>query len=454
MLTNSMAIRLGRGGAGLALVFMLAACASYAPRPLPDRFSAPTAAGQVQVDAMRLPPWAVHVWNPADGLDSDELAMLAVANNPQLRATRAALGIAHAQVFAAGLLADPQIGYSEDLAMTPGTQNAWALGLGFDISDWLMRSSRKRIAQAGANQAEQELLWQEWQVVNAARLSYVRMRADERLLPLLQQLRDSLRRRYEASRRAGDAGNLTADAVAADWLTWQGAQGQLDDAYRFERQDRAVMNDLTGLDAAARVRLSGDFVAPRLDVAGLVRQFDARLRERPDMAALRAGYDAQEAGYRAAVLAQFPVLGVSINRSQDNYGDNSAGPGVVLSLPVFNRNRGNIAVARASRRQLYEEYRARWLAAQSEFHVVLDILPRLEAQVAEVRRGMPALEAQAHMAERAEHEGNLAAPDAARMRLAWIAKRIELIHLEQSLAEQRIALQTLLGPALPEHPIP
>lgn len=214
------------------------------------------------------------------------------------------------------------------------------------------------------------------------------------------------------------------------------------------------MNDLTGLDAAARVRLSGDFVAPRLDVAGLVRQFDARLRERPDMAALRAGYDAQEAGYRAAVLAQFPVLGVSINRSQDNYGDNSAGPGVVLSLPVFNRNRGNIAVARASRRQLYEEYRARWLAAQSEFHVVLDILPRLEAQVAEVRRGMPALEAQAHMAERAEHEGNLAAPDAARMRLAWIAKHIELIHLEQSLAEQRIALQTLLGPALPEHPIP
>ncbi len=438
----------------VAVLLMVGGCAHYAPKPLPQQFSVPDSPSAVKVDVRRMPREVRHVWNPADGLDSEETAMLAVANNPQLRASRAALGVARAQVFAAGLLADPQLAFNEDYAMTPGTQNAWALGLGFDVGDWLMRSSRQRVARAGETAAAQQLLWQEWQVIGAARLGWLRVRDDERLLPLLQQEADGLRQRSLASRAAAASGNLPADAAATAWQAWQAAQSRCDDGRRQLQQDRLALNALLGLGNAAQVELSGEWDAALPDVAALRAQIGVRLDRRPDLRALRAAYVAQEASYRAAVLAQFPLLGISINRAQDNYGDNSVGPGIVLSLPVFNRNRGNIAIARASRQQLYDEYRASWLAARNEVEIALGNLPWLEAQARRLRRGLPQVGNTARAAGQALRQGNLTAADAQRLRQDWLDRRMDLIRLAQSLAEQQIALGMLLGPDLLEQKTP
>jgi outer membrane protein TolC len=42
----------------------------------------------------------------------DEVAMIAVANNPDLKATRGQVGVAEAQAFAAGLLPNPQFSFA------------------------------------------------------------------------------------------------------------------------------------------------------------------------------------------------------------------------------------------------------------------------------------------------------------------------------------------------------
>ena len=81
----------------------LSACASYHAKPLSTQ---PTLLREVphfavHVNQMPLPELAAHPFNPDDGLDMMEVAMLAVANNPDLKAVRDESGIAHAELMAA-----------------------------------------------------------------------------------------------------------------------------------------------------------------------------------------------------------------------------------------------------------------------------------------------------------------------------------------------------------------
>src|ERR1700761_7750262 len=87
----------------------LAGCATYEAQPLTPAPAAPATLADLHVDAASLPfpALAAHRFDPSDGLDIVETAMLAVANNPDLKLARDDAAIAHAQAYAAGLLPDP-----------------------------------------------------------------------------------------------------------------------------------------------------------------------------------------------------------------------------------------------------------------------------------------------------------------------------------------------------------
>ncbi|MEO9091617.1 MAG: TolC family protein, partial [Rhodanobacter sp.] len=156
----------------LSTVLVLTGCATFADLPLSDghgassvaRLSAPTS-------AMPLPALAAHRFDPSDGLDATEVAMLAVANSPALRLKRDELGLARAQSFAAGLLPDPQLSLGEDFPQHsgPGLTTAFNLGIATDITALLTRSSRTAEARSHVDQVNLDLLWAEWQTVTQAR---------------------------------------------------------------------------------------------------------------------------------------------------------------------------------------------------------------------------------------------------------------------------------------------
>ncbi|MFX8762610.1 TolC family protein, partial [Acinetobacter baumannii] len=82
------------------------------------------------------------------------------------------------------------------------------------------------------------------------------------------------------------------------------------------------------------------------------RLFAIARDSRTDLAALRAGYDAQEASVHKAVLDQFPTLNLSVTGNRDSAGNLLLGPTIDFTLPLWNRNRGGIAVERATRKAL------------------------------------------------------------------------------------------------------
>lgn len=435
-------------------VLGLAGCAGYAPKPLPELVNLPRSASAIAIDPARLPfrSLSTHVFNPADGLDMDEVAMLAVANSPQLRQARDALGIARAQSFAAGLLPDPQLGITSDHPTngTAGNTNAFSLNPSYDIGALLLRSSRKNAALADEQRVNLELLWQEWQVVNQARLLFTRLTAQQALLRRLQAARTLLAERYRRSRQALAAGNVTLDFASADLAALQRVERRINDLERNRLQNRARLNGVLGLAADVPLDLVGEPQAAAIDAAVLRAGLEQRLNQRPDLQALEAGYRSQEEKFRGAILAQFPALNVGLTRARDTSGLYSVGFGLTLSLPVFNRNRGNIAIEDATRKKLYDEYQNRLNGAYSEIALALENLPLLRSQLQRTRLGVVELKTVAQHAEAAFRAGNLAAPDYVRLQIALLDKQTEAINLQEALMEQQIALETLLGPDLPE----
>lgn len=432
----------------------LAGCASYAPKPLPERVNLPRSVSTIAIDPASLPlrSLSTHRFNPTDGLDMDEVAMLAVANNPQLRQARDGLGIARAQSFAAGLLPDPQLGITSDHPTngTAGNTNAFSLNPSFDVNALLLRSSRRNSAMAQEQRVNLELLWQEWQVVSQARLLFTRLTAQQMLMGRLQAARTLLADRYWRSQQALAVGNVTLDFASADLAALQGVERRINDLERSHLQNRASFNGVLGLAAGAPVPLVGEAEAAAIDVAAVRTGLEQRLNQRPDLQALQAGYRSQEERFRGAVLAQFPALNVGLTRARDTSGLYSVGFGLTLSLPVFNRNRGNIAIEDATRKKLYDEYQNRLNGAYSEIALALENLPLLRSQLQRTRLGVVELETVAQRAQVAFRAGNLAAPDYVRLQIALLDKQTEAINLQEALMEQQIALETLLGPDLPK----
>ena len=55
------------------------------------------------------------------------------------------------------------------------------------------------------------------------------------------------------------------------------------------------------------------------------------------------------------MLEQFPNLSLTLAHARDTSDNKTLGPAIGFTLPLWNRNRGGIAVAKATREQLRAE---------------------------------------------------------------------------------------------------
>lgn len=401
----------------------------------------------VPAASIPLPALATHRFDPSDGVDMTEVAMLAVANSPELKIKRDELGIARAQAFAAGLLPDPQLSAGVDFPhpSAAGLTTAYTLGLSEDIGAWLARSSRVAVTRAQANQINLELLWAEWQTIAQARLLFdqtLSLRATERSLQIEQTALAPVARYVEMALRAG---NLTYDAASAGLNALSDVQRRLADNAIALNQAQSDLHVLLGLALSAPLDLAG---AP-YQVIPTKAQVDQALanlpRRRPDLLALQAGYAAQDEKFRGAVLAQFPSLTLGFTRARDTSNINTRGFTIGVSLPLFDRNQGNIAIETATRQRLKDDYELRLLTTRSDMQRLLADLAILDRQQTASSAHAAQLDAALHSAEHAWQGGLIDWPTYLGIRSAALAADLDLINARQERSKQAIALQTLLG---------
>jgi outer membrane protein TolC len=429
-------------------------CAVYRPSPasreaIDAALQPPEPSELVQEAAKLRHPTLPPVTLAADGsLSPDAAAVVAVIQNPSLRAIRDRRGIAAAQLLEAGILPNPQLAASLDFpnfGATEGTVNAFSLGATWDVTSLLTRGAARSAASHQAVVADLEVAWQEWQAAMGAKLHAIRVLWLSRQREELdQQVSQAAGVAEQAERNASDGLVTSLERDAAASLA-QRRRTALYAADAMLRAENVLLRQSLGLPSDTTLRISaGDDPAdvakpPTAQIAAIIDE------SRLDLAALRAGYAAQEEKLRGAVLSQFPKIGLGVTRARDTTNVGTIGFGITLDLPIFDRGQGRIAIETATRQQLFDELAARTFDARSDAAKAYEDLDAVRPQIQEADRTVDRLSRLSSSLEAAQREGHTDIVQLNQIRNDLADARVEALKLRQQEAELRVAVEVATG---------
>jgi outer membrane protein TolC len=414
-------------------------CATYQPLPL-----ALDAQPTLTLDALR------HVNPLPPRLSIEDVALLAVQNNPDLRAARAQRGVAQAQILEAGILPNPVLGGTYGFLLGgPGTTDPITVSLSQDVRGFVTRPGKRRSARQMARATDAGLLWEEWQVVAKARLLAIDLIEGEQQLRELRRTVTLLAERTARSHEALAGGDSTLISLLPDLTADADAHRQFDEIEHQQAIRRRDLNMLLSLTPQASLPLQESIALPPFDADAVMAALGSIVSRRPDLLALQWGYQSQEERVRGAILAQFPMFSLGGGSERDNTDVRTAGPQISLELPVFDRNQGNIAIERATRRQMHDEFTARLISARSEVLALITDQALLQHQLEGKRTQRAEITAAAQHAEAAYRTGDLDERSYVDAVVAHSAKEQEVLTMEQTLLEQQVAIATLIGAGMP-----
>jgi outer membrane protein TolC len=338
------------------VALLLGACASYHAQPLHPRQSVRTFAARrldspAARDAVtRLLPQPPAQWPPPHW-DRAELLAVALAENPQLAVARAEVGSSLAHQITAGEIPNPTIELQSEYALhdTP-----WLYGIAFELP--LRSPTLRRLAISQAQIATSRERWQlmgaTWAVRSSLMASLSAWQSAQRRSVLLDTLisdQKELLQQQRARVTAGEDAPATVVPVQDALLQAQLEQGEAHADAQLAQSDAARA---LGLPPQALDGLQLDWQqwgTPPPVAAGALQAARARaLLSRGDLSAAIDDYATAENRLRQEVARQYPQITLLPGYYWD-HGINKFPFDVGLTLPLFNRNRGEIAEARAGR---------------------------------------------------------------------------------------------------------
>ena len=424
-------------------------CATYHAQPLAQHARLASSLSELDTEVPATtrndPPQRINVRRP---LTIAEIGLLAILNDPDLRSEWGEIGVAQADLLQASLLPNPSatLGFAALLG-GPGSTPSYAASLSQDIASLVTYRARVQAARTHVGEVNAALLWQEWQVAQKAQLLALNIYYGERSLALTTRTLRLVSVEVQQVQAATAAGNLALTAVAPLLVAQASAEQALVTLNVAQIKQWQSLNALLGLEPNVRF----DIVAPELlpppsPLDPLISRLPQR---RPDLVALQLGYGSTEANLRAAILGQFPAFLLGGTWGSDTTDVRSAGPTVTFDLPIFNRNQGKIAETRATRLVLRQQYLARLDGAVGTVRGIAGQEYALSGYLRLARQAADAAQRLARTARNAYAQGNLDQRALTDYETTALQRDLEVIDLQRSLGEDRIALNAELGLGLP-----
>ncbi len=447
---------------GIVLItfLALAGCQSYHPMPLTqarvDQALQVPIWKQLRISAQRivgigLPPLPLR---PAGGITPNQAAVIAVLLNPSLRVARDQRGEAAAQVIQAGILPNPQVSESTALVTggyRTGTFTGYGLGVNWDTTRLIDHDARVASAKYHRGQIDLEVAWREWQIAQAARLAVYNLAATSAQLHQARLAQRELQTNEQVVQKAYNANLNTILDLSAARAASQQAEALVQSFTQKRDQNLIHLRQIMGLPMNASVRLSCRIKFPghiTLPPESVVLKDLPRLRL--DLVALKLGYKSQEETLHAAVLRQFPRLSLGFQQASDTTNVHTTGLGVSIDLPIFDRNQGNIAIQKATRKLLYDTYIAREFNARFDVAMAYSDIHALAGQISASDAAVKSLARLVQTYQQALKFGNMDIVSYYTEVDQLIQKRINLIQLKNQLERNRIALALAAGTYIPE----
>ena len=434
----------------LGLIAVLGGCAGYHAEPLPQMADLAPGLAALDVSFPALGPGrrspTIDLGRP---LTLDEIALLVILNNPDLKSAHGETGVAAAKLLQASLLPNPAatLGYGALIA-GPGTTPSYIVSLSQDIAALVTYHARVAAARAQLAQIGADQLWREWQMAQKARVLALDIYFADRSIGLSRRGLALVSHELATVQAATSAGDLGLAALSP-LLAAEAAAEQSLAALRLDRQKNwQALDALLGLVADVRFSIAPpELPALPPDLGPLIASLPGR---RPDLVALRLGYRASEENVRAAILAQFPAFVLGGSWGSDTTGVVSAGPNATFDLPIFNHNQGQIAQTRATRELLRAQYQARLDSAVGTIRGLAAQAQKLSAALGPARQAAATARSQADTARAAYDQGNLDQRSLTDYQTTALQRELEVAALERSLGEDRIVLAIELGLGLPD----
>lgn len=345
-----------------------------------------------------------------DGLTEEEAVALALWNNSAYQALLAELGITRAQLVEAGLLTDPL--FMTFLPLGP-KQLEFTLILPLEAV-WL-RPIRLRAAQLDLARVSQQMVQHGLNVIRDTRVAHAELLLAQQQAALASEalgLREEIAELAERRLAAGDISELELTSAKLDAIQAKA------DAVRAAADVAVVENRLTMLVGlplqnpdliAVETQLpdTANSAAERFDAEGFAAEelVGEAFALRPD---LRAAEISVEANRERARLArrQFMTLAGIVDANSRGTKGFEAGPGLQMTIPIFNRNRGGIALADARLRQSVQEYVSARDRVAVEVRGACLQLEQAHGHLAVVERELlPSLETAVELARRSYENG-------------------------------------------------
>ena len=275
-----------------------------------------------------------------------EFVALAEQNHPKIRAARAAVEAARGKAVQARLYPNPMLAGASPQAA--GRYSQWN---GFVQQD-IVTAGKLRLSQQAAlrevQKAEYELIRARFDVLRDVRQSYYTLLVAQRRMEIFKLLLDIAKRSYDIGRQLAEAG----EGTKADVLFW---------SIERDRADVRLLNAAVYIETGRR-ELATAIGLPRADVGTIEADLFAKLPNF-DLKELQEAVVRRHAAPRAAAAAVAgnqwaleravvePIPNVNLlggyQRQVDFPAQDQGIMQVMVEVPIFDRNQGNIRAARA-----------------------------------------------------------------------------------------------------------
>jgi outer membrane protein, heavy metal efflux system len=427
-------------GFTVLLTSLLAGCASYQAVPvdlheLLDQF-----------DQNVLDPADPALANPSESVNAKQLAAFAVRHNPGLQLVRAQVGVRESLLEQAGLLPNPEFGWDgmDVLANQISGDGASSvdflsgLGISFPLLRPGERDALKGVAGAELEQAKAEVLEAEWRLAGLVYLAsenLLEAAAQWQLNQELTEVATATQKYFEDAKTAGTATAIQASLAQGDLLAIQ-TEGLRRQARL--RETRQQLNALLGLPPDTPLPLVPMAEQPDMptdDPAELVHQ---ALELRPDVAVLRAAYQAAEETVRLEVRRQFPQL--------------SIGTAFSIIPGLFNHwNRPAIRTAEAQRQRLADALALEVHQLRQEIYDSYYALRESEVEYTYMQEQvLPNVLRSRQLAEQSLEAGEVTLLEILAVQRFWVDVRTKITETQAELARRKWQHLTMVGALLAE----
>ena len=267
---------------------------------------------------------------------------------------------------------NPSVGITPAYNTTTSVPSPWIITPALDIPLETAGKRGYRMERAAhlSEAARLQIAETAWQIRSQVRRSLLELFAADAQLTLLRKQKAVLADYVKLLESQYRAGEISAYDLNQARITAENEQLSLEDVEQQYRQARVKLAQSLGVTVKGLDGMRFSF-ADIDRLADTLPDADARRRalsSRADILRALAEYAASQSALQLEIARQYPDINLGPGYEYDQ-GDNKWSLGISVTLPVFNRNQGAIAEARARR----DEDAARFNALQARVLADIDL---------------------------------------------------------------------------------